>query len=250
MANVKAAIERAGRNTQEQLRSTPSATMGDGETRCPVFCTADIPATVSQRKSPAYRYKVLFSSILALQTLDLLLECTEEYLSKFNSPNYTARVSDRLIIDTKDIATITKGSSLPIASSPTAFLGLSLKEVRDWFDANITQPHLEGFMPHCFLVIDDESTEDDSCIFVCTQDSAPGEIHSLRCDFEVALQNVVACGVQGKSIEEGLMGSFMRSGMTMTKENLKLAQDGGLYIEDGELRLSWIKRGEILVIGN
>jgi len=93
-------------------------------------------------------------------------------------------------------------------------------------------------MPHCFLVIDDETREDDSCIFVCTQDSAPGEIQgSLRCGFEVALQNVVACGVQGKSIEEGLMGSFMRSGMTMTKENLKLAQDGGLYIEDGEVKL-------------
>ena len=118
MANFKAAIERTDRNAQGQLRSTPPATMGDGETRCPVFCTADIPATVSQRKSPAYRYNVLFSSILALQMLDLLLECTEEYLSKFNSPNYTAHVSDRfIIIDTKDIATITKGSSLPIASS-------------------------------------------------------------------------------------------------------------------------------------
>lgn len=83
-------------------------------------------------------------------------------------------------------------------------------------------------------MIDDESTEDDSCIFVCTQDSAPGKIHSLRCDFEVALQNVVACGVQGKSIEEGLMGSFMR----MEVCTLKME------------RLSWIKRGEILVIGN
>jgi hypothetical protein len=181
---------------------------------------------------------VFFPSILALQTLDLLLECTEEYLSEFNSPNYTAHVSDRLvIIDTKDIATINKGSSLPIASCPTAFLGLSLKEVRDWFDANITQPYLKGFTPHCFLVIDDESTEDHSCIFVCTQDSAPGEIHSLRCGFEVALQNVVACDIQGESIEEGLLGSFMRSGVTMTKENLKLAEDGGLYIEDGEVKL-------------
>jgi len=212
--------------------------MDDGETRCPVFCIADAPATVSQRKSPAYRYKMLFSSILALQTLDLLLECTEEYLSEFNSPDYTAHVSDRLVImDTKDIATITKGSSLPIASCPTAFLGLSLKEVCDWFDANITQPQLEGFTPHCFLVIDDKSTEDNSCVFVCTQDSAPGEIHSLRCSFEVALENVVVCDVQGRSMEEGLMGSFMRSGVTMTKENLKLAQDGGLYIEGGEVKL-------------
>jgi len=104
-------------------------------------------------------------------------------------------------MDTKDIATITNGSSPPIASCPTAFLGLSLKEVCDWFDANITQSHPEGFKPHCFLVIDDESTEDDSCIFVCTQDSAPGEIHSLRCGFELALQNVVACDVQGCSRE-------------------------------------------------
>ena len=222
MANFKAAIERAGRNGQGQLQSTPPGTMGDGETRCPVFCTADIPATVSQRKC---RYQVLFPSILALQTLDLLLECTEEYLSEFNSPNYTAHVSDRLvIIDTKDIGTITKGSSPPIASCPTTFLGLSLSEVRDWFDANITQPLPEGFTPHCLLVIDDKSTEDNSCIFVCTQDSTPGEIHSLRCGFEVALENVVVCDVQGRSMEEGLMGSFMRSGVTMTKENLKLAQ--------------------------
>ena len=145
---------------------------------------------------------MLFSSILALQSLDLLLACTEEYLSEFNSPGYTAHVSDRLVImETKDITTITKGSSPPIASCPTAFLGLSLKEVCDWFDANITQSHPEGFKPHCFLVIDDESTEDDSCIFVCTQDSAPGEIHSLRCGFELALQNVVACDVQGCSRE-------------------------------------------------
>jgi hypothetical protein len=177
-------------------------------------------------------------SILAPKTLDLLLECTEEYLAGFNSGNYIAHVSDRLvIIDTKDITTITKGSSPPVASSPTAFVGLSLKEVRDWFDANITQPRPKGFMPHCFLVIDDESTEEGSCVFVCTQDSPPEELHSLRCDFDLALQNAVTCGVQGKSIEEGLMGSFMRSGMTMTKENLKLAQDRGLYIEDGEVKL-------------
>jgi len=185
--------------------------------RCPVFCTADIPAT----------------------TLDLLFECTDEYLSEFNSPNNITHASDVLIIiDTKDTATITKESSPPIASSPTAFLGVSLKEVHEWFDANITQPHLEGFTQHCFLVIDDESTEDDTCIFVSTLDSAPGEIHSLRCGFEVALLNVIACDIQEQSIEEGFMGSYMRSGMTMTKENLKLAMDGGLYIEGGEVKLN------------
>ena len=91
-------------------------------------------------------------------------------------------------------------------------------------------------------MIDDESTEDDSCIFVCTQNSALGEIHSLRCGFEVALENVVVCDVEGRPMEEGLMGSFMRSGVTMTKDNLKLAQDGGLYIEGGEVKLNQVWR--------
>ncbi|KAF8959799.1 hypothetical protein BDZ97DRAFT_1922595 [Flammula alnicola] len=189
--------------------------MDDGETRCPVFCTADIPTS----------------------TLNLLLHCTEEYLTEFNSSNYTAHISDRIVfIDSKDITTITKGSSPPITSSPTAFLGHTLQQVREWFDANITQPCPKGYMPYCFLVLDGESAEDDSCIFVCTQDSAPGEIHSLRCEFDVALLNAVACDIQGESIEEGSMGSFMRSGVTMTKENLKLAMNGGLYIQDGEVK--------------
>ncbi len=69
-----------------------------------------------------------------------------------------------------------------------------------------------------------------------TQDSAPGEIHSLRCEFGVALENAVSCEF-GQSIKEGSMGCFMRSGVTMTKENLKLVMNGGLYIEGGEVKL-------------
>ncbi|KAF8187776.1 hypothetical protein BJ912DRAFT_418964 [Pholiota molesta] len=193
--------------------------MDGRHTRCPVFCTADIPTTM----------------------LDFLLECTAEYFSKFgfNSSSYTPQSSDYLVImDTKDIATITKGSSHPITSSPTAFLGLSLKEVHDWFNANITQPRPNGFMPYCFLVLDNESIKDATCVFVCTRDSAPGEIHSLRCVFELAFQNVIACDLQGHSIEEGITGSFMRSGIIMTEENYKIASHGGLYIEGGEVKLN------------
>ena len=106
-------------------------------------------------------------STFALQTLNLFLQCTEEYLSEYNP---TPDVSeDIVIIDTKDITTITKGSSPHITSSPTAFLGHTLQEVHDWFDANITQPRPKRFMHHCFLVLDDKSAEDESCIFVCTQ---------------------------------------------------------------------------------
>jgi hypothetical protein len=140
-------------------------------------------------------------------------------------------------MDTKGISTITAVSSPQIPSSPTAFLGHTLLEIRDWFDENITQPHSERYTPHCFLVLDDETVEDHTCIFVCTQDSAPGEIQSLRCTFDLAMQNVISCDFQGHSIEEGTMGNFMRSGVTMTKENLKLVMDGGLYIEGGEVKL-------------
>ncbi|KAF8187792.1 hypothetical protein BJ912DRAFT_419605 [Pholiota molesta] len=182
--------------------------------RCPVFCIADIPLT----------------------TLDLLLQCTEEYLSEINSPSDDIfEASEYLVImDTKDIATITQGSSYPMShimsSSPTAFLGLSLKEVHDWFITNINQPGADNFTSQCFLVLDKESIEDDSCIFVCTieeeTDSDPEEtdltleeIQSLRCVFELAYQNVIACDIQGRSIEDNGNGYFMRSGVTMTLEN-------------------------------
>jgi hypothetical protein len=207
--------------------------------RCPVFCIADIPLTISQRKLLVYCCKVSFSSILALQTLDLLLQCTEEYLSEINSPSDDIfEASEYLVImDTKDIATITQGSSHPMShimsSSPTAFLGLSLKEVHDWFITNINQPGADKFTSYCFLVLDKESIEDDCCVFVCTRDSAPQEtdsdpeetdsapeeLHSLRCVFELAYQNVIACDIQCRSIEDNERGYFMRSGVTMTIEN-------------------------------
>lgn len=134
-------------------------------------------------------------------------------------------------MDTKDIFRVSKGSSHPVDSSPTAFVGMAVQEVRDWFDANITQVEREGFMQNCFLVLDAQSVEDETCFFVCTQD-AP--LQSLRCNFDVALQNAVICD-DGQSIEDGAMGSFMRSGMIMTKDNWELAMNGGVYIEDGEV---------------
>jgi hypothetical protein len=136
-----------------------------------------------------------------------------------------------VIMDTKDIATITEGSSHPMTSSPTAFLGLSLKEVHEWFITNINQPGADKFTPECFLVLDNKSIEDNSCVFVCTIDSAPEEIHSLRCVFELAIQNVIACDNQGRSIEDNGNGYFMRSGVTKTVD------DEWLYFEDGEVKL-------------
>ncbi|KAF8899802.1 hypothetical protein CPB84DRAFT_1780012 [Gymnopilus junonius] len=189
----------------------------DSGCRCPVFCTADIPAA----------------------TLNLLLQFVEEYISEFlDDPTLSMQVSDLIVImGTNDITTITEGSSSPVTSSPTAFLDHTLQQVQEWFEINITQPFTKGFTSHCFLVLDNKTTEDDSCIFVSTLDSAPGEIHSLRCNFDVAMINVTSCDIQGESIEEGATGNFMRSGVTMTRENLRLVTNGGIYIENGEVMI-------------
>jgi hypothetical protein len=114
-------------------------------------------------------------------------------------------------MDTKGISTITAVSSPQIPSSPTAFLGHTLQEIRDWFDENITQPLPERYARR-FLVLDDQTVEDD--IFVCTNES--GEIRSLRCTFDVVIRNFYEFR---ESVDDN-MGYFIKSGATMTKENM------------------------------
>ena len=170
--------------------------------------------------------------------MNLFLECVQEYLEEIAELNFVVPVSSRIVlIDSKDISTITKGSSPPITSCPTDFFGYTLREVCDWFNANIGDPCAQGYMSNCFIVLDDQSTEAHTCVFVCPQEAPPGEIHSIRCGFEIVMANATACGIQGRSIEEDVMGSFMRSGVTMTKENWELANNDGVYIENGERKV-------------
>ena len=125
-------------------------------------------------------------------------------------------------MDTKDISTITAVSSPQIPSCPTAFLGHTLQEIWDWFDENIVQPYSwreSKYMQDCFIVLDDKTLEDDSCMFVSTEDSAPGAILSVRCTFDVVVGNVEACDLNGETIDDDTMGGFFESGVTMTKEN-------------------------------
>ncbi|KAF8167271.1 hypothetical protein B0H34DRAFT_9015 [Crassisporium funariophilum] len=181
--------------------------MENGQLLCPVFCVSEIPTTL----------------------LDLFLNRNDEQAG--DCPGTAHR-----IMDTKDLSTISSGSSAPIQPFTSPFLGQSVPEVRDWFDANITQPCQSGFLLHCFVVLDAQSIEDETCLFVSTLD---GPLESLRCDFDFAMMNAVAI-FMGDAME-GLKGSYMRSGTTMTVENYKLASSGGLYIEDGEVKLdqSW-----------
>jgi len=126
----------------------------------------------------------------ALQTLDLLLQCSEYLITP---PTYTADVSDSIVvINTKDITTITGGSSLPITSSPTAFFYHTLRKCAIGLRQMLPNQTRKA---SCFLVLDDKSTEDNTCTFVCMQDSSPGQIQSLRCEFSVAMDN--ADGLHG-----------------------------------------------------
>ncbi|KAF8904048.1 hypothetical protein CPB84DRAFT_1960882, partial [Gymnopilus junonius] len=201
--------------TGSQLLSfSPCMSIFDHNTRCPVFCIAEIPTTI----------------------LDRLLDCTDEYWEEFNSANLTTTASDTIaFINAKDITEISNllVPSRPTSLSPTAFIGDTLQEVRDWFDTNITQAEHPAFMPYCFFVLDKQSAEDETCLFVCTQD-AP--LQFLRCHFDIAMQCAVVCD-NGQAIDESTEGRFMRSGVIMTKANAKLVMDGGLYIEGGEVKL-------------
>ena len=147
-----------------------------------------------------------------LQTLESLLDGTEDVLLDpncelhYTEDNLTLTTQHIVFMDTKDISTITAVSSPQIPSSPTAFLGHTLQEIQDWFDENITQPYTEGsmYLPGCFVVLDDRTVEDDTCIFVYTDDS--GEIQSLRCTFDVVMWNIICCDL-GESVDDP-MGEF------------------------------------------
>lgn len=187
----------------------------------------------------------VFSDV-PLQTLDRLLQYTNSYWEEFNQPSFIMTAADSFVfVDTKDITDTSKMkviASPPANFSPKAFIGNTIEQVREWFDAKITQTRHKEFMRHCFLVLDKQTTEDETCIFFCTQD-AP--LQWLRCHFDIAYENANNCD-QGQAIEEGTMGRFMRSGIIMTKANEKLVSNGGLYIEGGEVKLDeyWRYLGE------
>ncbi|KAF9465108.1 hypothetical protein BDZ94DRAFT_407626 [Collybia nuda] len=209
--------------------------MDDG-LRCPVFCVADIPAS----------------------TLDVFLVCTEERMKTERVTNGIKDASERVvIIDTEDLSKIVKGSSVPVGPFVSPFIGKTIEEVGEWFSANIARPERTGYMHRCFVVLDAQSDEDETCIVACIRErehrdmegsghSAEGAkdmetetetvLQSLRCDFYLGVQNAVVCEM-GQDMGEGVMGSFMRSGMMMTEEGLKRAESGGLYIEHGEVKL-------------
>jgi len=203
---------------------------------CPVFSVADIDPS----------------------KLALLIEYSDVYERQFQSPHEYGTPFDELaFIDSKDLSTISGCSAFSEFRTPTTpFLEHTVQEVRDWFDVNIVLLQRKGFMHSCFLVLDERTNEDDTCLFVWTNEEAHEEriqtngdplcgtpdspFLSLRCHFDMAMEVATLCDV-GKEIEYGTMGSFRRSGTVMDKDCLNLVMNGGLYFGGGEVNLdqSW-----------
>jgi len=93
-------------------------------------------------------------------------------------------------------------------------------------------------MHSCFLVLDKQTNNPDSCLFVWMSEEAHKEkvqthgdplcgtpdspFLSLRSHFDMAIEAAALCE-SGKDIEYGIMGSFRRSGMVMDKYGMQLA---------------------------
>ncbi|CAA7260774.1 unnamed protein product [Cyclocybe aegerita] len=181
---------------------------------CVVFCTTDIPAYI----------------------LNSFLRRTVEHLKREYSFCADEKAEDCVLILTSDNIASAQPSTLPMKTFQSPFLGKTVEELRDWFTLNITNKRVptksKSCMPYCFIVLDQRSVKDETCVFASTQG---GRLQHLRSDFYVAYDNAMQC-TEKQRIDEGVIGQFLRSGVVMTRERLKLALDGGLYIEGGEVK--------------
>src|SRR5882672_1477584 len=73
----------------------------------------------------------------------------------------------------KDISTITSGSTRPTKPFASPFLGES---IGDWFVNNIV-PAENGYLASSFLVMDSRTVEDNTCLL-------DNKLETVRCDFD------------------------------------------------------------------
>ncbi|CAA7260772.1 unnamed protein product [Cyclocybe aegerita] len=194
---------------------------------CAVFLMADIPADVGR----SFCSQFFCANHLIEKILDLFIESNEEYV-KEEYADMSPEVSF-YFMSSDDVNSL-REASRPMEAFASPFLGKTLQELYEWFDLNITQqdPCDGDLFLESFLVLDERSVQDHTCLFVSTQNGSP---QSIRCDFYVPFDNATQCSVK-ENIERGIMGRFMRSGRVMTWHGLHMAMHGGLYIEGGEVK--------------
>ncbi|KAF9476151.1 hypothetical protein BDN70DRAFT_882798 [Pholiota conissans] len=184
-------------------------------TRIPIFCTADLPAS----------------------TLNTFLECLDETVEQYKREivgNPMESTADYVIFMTSlDEKSISSNEFAPVEAFTSPFPDWSLERLRDWFKTNCTK--VSGVTCNTFIVFDKQSAEDETCLLVDVHDSTA--ISSVRTDFYVPVREATTMEFGGEWLDESILGCFRRSGVVMTKENLKLASDGGMYIEEGEVKV-------------
>ena len=143
-------------------------------------------------------------------------------------------ISDEIVfITSKDMSTITCGATRPAKAFTSPFLGETIEQVSDWFVANI-RPIDDGYTGFSFLVMDSQTVEDNTCLFVCTLFD---ELQTVRCDFDVAQLQVISLEFGCEGMKDGIRDMFMETGEVMTRELYDIAVEGRLDVEDGKLKI-------------
>ncbi|KAH9478230.1 hypothetical protein JR316_0008683 [Psilocybe cubensis] len=183
--------------------------------RCAVFCTADIPAS----------------------ELDTLLMITEEHKlgnrESFQSSDFI--ISDWMVIMTsEDVSEIPHLLTQPVQPFRSPLIGKSIEEVAAWYDTNIIQPNVPGFYFGAFVVMDEEALQEQLCTVVHMKKGLEN-IELLGCEWILALQMASILDLD-HAFEETIQ-RYIRKGVIMTLENLKLAMSAGRYLEGMEVKI-------------
>ncbi|KAF9046173.1 hypothetical protein BJ165DRAFT_1610681 [Panaeolus papilionaceus] len=182
--------------------------------RCAIFCVANIPPS----------------------TIDRFVEETVQHLYVELHPLYEVGEIEPdehfMLMTSKDASTLRHGLKTPVQLFESPFIGETIDEVAAWFSQNITG-HADrlGYMAEVFIVLDTEAVEQGICTIVEARD---GRVQKVRSDFSLAMLSVQNLHAN-EDMEESSMRPYSRTGVAMTKENLKLVQSGGLYLDGMEV---------------
>jgi hypothetical protein len=145
-------------------------------------------------------------------------------------------ISDEVaFITSKDLSAITSGATRPARAFTSPFLGETVEQVNDWFIANMGDIY-DGYTGFSFLVMDSQTVEDNSCLVVCNL-SESDEVETVRCDFDMAQDQILLIEFGCEGMRDGHRDIFMDTGAVMTKALYDKLVKGGLYVKDGKLKL-------------
>ena len=183
----------------------------------PAFCTVEIPDNVNH----SFVSRPLIADTSHQVFDDLITRA--EYQSEVD--NFQVR-----IMDSNDADSFSDGSKVPAHATANPFLNKTFDEIESWFLENIRTPRRSGFCHDNFVILDERSVKDGTCILVCTQ-ADPAQ--QLRSEFDMVLTTALNCDVYGEGFGRGASGPFLRTGTEMTLQGIRLAETGGMYMENG-----------------